>query len=171
MTTIIKDATKAIANVDNQKKGLINIGSTIGGLMAGGLISKGVSKSEQLSRYKIWLDTLLLAASAGSQFIPDKKFPSWAKQISLGLGCYSVLSILSGIAGNEKTPEAIRTFLVGYVPTISNGTSLSGMSVADMWANETAAAANNIAETTSMQSAAPEVLNESEMARPAFLSN
>lgn len=168
--SIIKEATKAIANVSNQKKGLISIGSTIGGLMAGGLISKGVSKSEQLSKYKIWLDTLLLAATAGAQFLPDKKFPGWAKQMSLGVGCYSVLSILSNLASNDKTPEVIKSFLVGYIPTIQNGTSLSGISIADMWAKETGIA-SSISETTSMQSTAPEVKGADEMPRPAFLSN
>lgn len=153
--SLITDAKDAIVNVDNQKEGLINVASTIGGLIAGGFISKGVSKVEVLQKYKVWFDTFVLAASAGAQFLPAKYLPSWAKQMSLGLGCYSVLSILGSIANSEKTPEAVKTFLVGYIPTITNGSSLSGVgSVADMWAMEAVSDSTPaISENSSMQAA------------------
>lgn len=151
---VITDTVKATANLSNQKTGLINIASIIGGVIAGGFINKGVSKIEKLAQYKVYFDAFVLAASSGAQFLPAKYLPSWAKQMSLGLGCYSFLAILTSIANSEKTPEAVRTFLTGYIPTIQSGTSLSGYggTIGDLWNNETANAAT---ETASIQAGAP----------------
>lgn len=137
MSELTKTLTESVTKPKNLKQSAVNVSSAIGGLIAGGVINKGLSSIEKIAPYKVWVDTGILALSAGSQFLPDSKLPSWGKHMTLGLACYSALSILSSIATSSKTPDAVKNILVGYLPTITNGSSLSGMGSIAAMLNET----------------------------------